>query len=94
MHVTPEGISLEKGDEVVLVVRPENIDLLRAANGQDGNKFRGIIESSMYVGSRVEYLVKVGETNLTVLQFNPRKMGIFDGEVTVEIPENLHILKR
>ena len=94
MHVKPEGITLEKGDEVVLVVRPENIDLLRAANGPDGNKFRGIIESSMYVGSRVEYLVKVGEMNLTVFHFNPRKTGIFDGEVTVEIPGNLHILKR
>ena len=94
MHVKPEGITLEKGDEVVLVIRPENIDLLRAANGPDGNKFRGIIESSMYVGSRVEYLVKVGEMNLTVFHFNPRKTGIFDGEVTVEIPGNLHILKR
>jgi len=93
MHVTPEGITLEKGDEVLLVVRPENIDLLRAANGSDGNKFRGIIESSMYVGSRVEYIVKVGGVNLTVFQSNPRKKGIFKGEVTVVIPGNLHILK-
>ena len=94
MHVTPEGITLEKDDEVVLMVRPENIDLLRKANGPDGNKFRGIIESSMYVGSRVEYSVKVGETNLRVFHFNPRRVGIFDGEVTIEIPGNLHILKR
>lgn len=94
VYVTPEGIALEKDDEVVLMVRPENIDLLRKANGQDGNKFRGIIESSMYVGSRVEYSVKVGETNLRVFHFNPRRVGIFDGEVTIEIPGNLHILKR
>ena len=30
VHVTPEGIALEKDDEVVLVARPENIDLRRA----------------------------------------------------------------
>ena len=94
VYVTPEGIALEKDDEVVLMVRPENIDLLREANGQDRNKFRGIIESSMYVGSRVEYSVKVEETNLRVFHFNPRRVGIFDGEVTIEIPGNLHILKR
>ena len=94
IRVTPEGITLENGDEVVLVIRPENIDFIRGENGADGNNFRGIIESSMYVGSRVEYVVKVGEMRLTVFKFNPRKTGIFEGEVTVEIPGNLHMFKK
>ncbi|MFQ5961872.1 MAG: ABC transporter ATP-binding protein [Candidatus Methylomirabilales bacterium] len=94
LEITPEGVALEIGDEVVLVVRPESIDLSKAENGPDGNKFRGVIESSMYVGSRVEYVVRVGDNELTVFVSNPRKTGVFEGQVTVTIPTDLHILRR
>jgi len=94
LQVAPGGISLEIGEEIQLVVRQESIDLAVTENGLDGNKFRGTIETSMFVGSQVEYKVRVENTTLTVFLPKPRNIAILNGEVTVGIPRDLHILKR
>ena len=94
LDVTPEGIVPEIGDEVLLVVRPESIDLGDADDAPERNRIRGTVESSMYVGSRVEYVVRVGGSSLTVFLSNPRKTGVFEGEVTLGIPRDVHILRR
>ncbi|MFQ6022095.1 MAG: ABC transporter ATP-binding protein [Acidiferrobacterales bacterium] len=94
LQVTPERTAPGMGDEVLLVVRPESIEISNAVQTLEKNSFSATVESSMYVGSWMEYVVRVGENSLTVFLSNPRKTGVFEGEVTVTIPSDVHIMKR
>jgi iron(III) transport system ATP-binding protein len=79
------------GSNVLAVVRPESIKLSQT----EGN-LRGWIVSSVYLGAKVEHLVRVGSQNLQVVQPNPTPGARFaEGvEVGVLLPHaHVHVLK-
>ncbi|WP_284139036.1 MULTISPECIES: ABC transporter ATP-binding protein [unclassified Virgibacillus] len=52
--------------EVQVVIRPENINVLDEKEADYDNAFEGIIQVATYLGSTVRYDVKVGEHELVV----------------------------
>jgi ABC-type Fe3+/spermidine/putrescine transport system ATPase subunit len=81
----------EPGSEVILAIRPETIAVGHRA-GDSRNAIAGQIDLSMYVGSRVEYVVKVGATRLNVHVTNPGRASLLAGSVALQIPEDVHVL--
>jgi iron(III) transport system ATP-binding protein len=78
------------GSKVLAVVRPEAIAL-----ADTPDNLRGVILSSTYLGAKVEYLVRIGDQILQVVQANPTSSSRFrDGaEVGVSLPHAyVHIL--
>jgi iron(III) transport system ATP-binding protein len=79
------------GSNVLAVVRPESIRLSDAQGG-----LMGRIVSSTYLGAKVEYLVRVGDQSLQVIEPNPARGSRFceGAEVSVLLPHvYVHILK-
>jgi spermidine/putrescine ABC transporter ATP-binding subunit len=79
------------GTKVVAVVRPEAIGL-----SQTKGQLNGRIVSGTYLGAKVEYLVRVGNQTLQVVQSNPRHGARFPegADVGVSLPDvDVHILK-
>jgi iron(III) transport system ATP-binding protein len=80
----PTGMSL------LAVVRPEAVRL----SGTEGN-LKGRVVASTYLGARVEYLVRVGNQTLQVVQQNPTRGSRFaeGAEVYVSLPRAyVHLL--
>jgi iron(III) transport system ATP-binding protein len=82
----------EPGNDVILAIRPETI-AVGHSGGDPRNAIRGEIDLSMYVGSRVEYVVKVGATRLNVHVTNPGRASLLAGSVALQIPEDVHVLQ-
>jgi iron(III) transport system ATP-binding protein len=79
------------GSTVLAVVRPEAIAL-----SDNGGNLRGTIVSSTYLGAKFEYLVRIGDQTLQVVQSNPtRSSRLAEGaESGVSLPHaSVHILK-
>jgi spermidine/putrescine ABC transporter ATP-binding subunit len=79
------------GSSVLAVVRPEAIKL-----SETEGTLKGRIVTSTYLGAKVEYLVRVGDQTLQVVQSNPtRGSRLAEGaEVGVSLPHaSVHILK-
>jgi iron(III) transport system ATP-binding protein len=79
------------GSSVLAVVRPEAIRLSES----EGN-LKGRIVTSTYLGAKVEYLVRIGNRTLQVVQSNPTRGSRFaeGAEVGVSLPHaSVHILK-
>jgi iron(III) transport system ATP-binding protein len=74
---------LAPGETVSLVFRPETIDL-QDADGRQG--LAGTVESRMFLGEKVEYRVRVGDQQLQVVGYNPRKVFAAGQEVRVMLP--------
>ncbi len=86
---TPERYPI--GSSVSAVVRPEDMMLSQAAGG-----LTGTVLSSTYLGAKIEYLVRVGEHNLQVVQPNPARNSRFaEGTaVGVSLPHAyVHLLR-
>ncbi|MBZ0277479.1 MAG: ABC transporter ATP-binding protein, partial [Anaerolineae bacterium] len=82
--------SPRSGDTLIAVLRPEALKL-RA----DSQLQQGLVEQAMYLGSEVEYHVRVGEQVMVVVENDPRASHIFrEGEtVGVDfIPDVVHLL--
>ena len=79
------------GANVLAVVRPEAIRL-----SETESNLKGRIVTSTYLGAKVEYLVRVGDQTLQVVQSNPTRGSRFaeGAEVGVSLPHAyVHILK-
>jgi ABC-type Fe3+/spermidine/putrescine transport system ATPase subunit len=79
------------GSSVLAVVRPEAVAL-----SDTGGNLKGTILSSTYLGAKVEYLVRIGDQTLQVVQSNPtRSTRLAEGaETGVSLPHaSVHILK-
>jgi spermidine/putrescine ABC transporter ATP-binding subunit len=79
------------GSNVLAVVRPEAIRLSET----EGN-LKGRVVTSTYLGAKIEYLVRIGDQTLQVVQSNPTRGSQFaEGtEVGVSLPHAyVHILK-
>ncbi len=79
------------GNDVTLAIRPETI-AVGHGGGDARNAIGGEIDLSMYVGSRIEYVVKVGATRLNVHVTNPGRACLLAGSVDLQIPEDIHVL--
>jgi iron(III) transport system ATP-binding protein len=78
------------GEEVVVVIRPEVVEI-----GQEGN-IKAQVVSSIFMGSVQEYILKVGENTLNVEQFNPVASTIYQAGDFANIAfckNGLHIVK-
>ncbi len=87
---------VQTGEEVLLVVRPESVNLSISGNGCRPNCCKGVLKSYMYAGSIAKCTVEIGDKKMIIDQYNPREAERFHpgAEVDVEIPRNVHILKR
>jgi ABC-type Fe3+/spermidine/putrescine transport system ATPase subunit len=96
LEIILERDDLGPGSEVLLIIRPETVSLSSPEGGTRANTFPGYVESSMYAGSLVKYVINIGGGKMIVDQYNPRDAGLFrekdKGAVTV--PHNIHVLKR
>lgn len=78
------------GDTLVAVLRPEALKLR-----VDPQLQPALVEQAMYLGSEIEYRVRVGQGILTVVENDPRASHIFREGETVgidTIPEAIHLL--
>jgi iron(III) transport system ATP-binding protein len=71
------------GDAVRLVLRPEAVTL-RAAEGA-GSLPRGRVEGRMFLGEKVEYVVRCGDTRLQVVSYNARPGELLAEGATVAV---------
>jgi spermidine/putrescine ABC transporter ATP-binding subunit len=79
------------GSNVLAVVRPESIGL----SATEGN-LKGRVVTSTYLGAKVEYLVRIGNQTLQVVQPNPSRGSRFPegAEVGVSLPHAyVHLLR-
>lgn len=95
IHFVPER-SINVGDQVKLVIRPETIDLSKSEPKGRNNIFQGEVEIGMYVGSLAKYTVQVKGERIIIDQSNPRETGLFktNDKVYLSIPENIHLLTK
>lgn len=83
--------SFSGGDRVLIVARPESIELSPKTTGS----LTGVIQETVYLGSEMIYEVKLGDTLLNVDLPNPMEhIGFESGdEVNVQLKErSLHLL--
>jgi spermidine/putrescine ABC transporter ATP-binding subunit len=89
--VSPRRASI--GSSAVAILRPETISL--SAPQADGGGLKGTIMSATYLGSKVEYQVRVDDLKLQVVQPSPTSQARFveGSEVAVSLPHlGVHIL--
>jgi ABC-type Fe3+/spermidine/putrescine transport system ATPase subunit len=87
----PDGVAVERGAEMLCSVRPEDIAVFPgheppAAAATASLCLQGVVETSLFIGDRTEYRVKISEQN-PVLVYGRRRDCFNDGEpVTLAIP--------
>jgi len=93
IHFFPER-SINVGDRVKLVIRPETVDISKSEPKGKNNIFLGEVEIGMYVGSLAKYTVQVKGERIIIDQSNPRETGLFrtNDKIYLSIPENIHLL--
>jgi spermidine/putrescine ABC transporter ATP-binding subunit len=96
VEITLQQDDLEPGAKVLLIVRPETVCLSSPEEATKANTFLGYIESLMYAGSLVKYVVNIAGGKMIVDQYNPRDTGLFreKDKVAVTLPRNIHVLTR
>jgi iron(III) transport system ATP-binding protein len=93
LRVTAEQQQLVEGAKVIVVVRPESVDLEPKREGA----LVGVIRESVYLGSEIVYEVQLKGSILTVEVPNPQEHTLFTNgqEVSIHLKEkSLHILPR
>jgi iron(III) transport system ATP-binding protein len=91
MRVPSEIPGLDQGTQVVVVARPESVELGPKRPGL----LTGVVGESVYLGSEIVYEIQLKDRLITVKVPNPRDHSVFETgqEVGVELKENsLHIL--
>jgi len=88
--------SINAGEKVKLVIRPETIILSRSQPEKGINLFPGEVEIGMYVGSLAKYTVQLKGERIIIDQPNPRETGVFktNEKIYLSLPENIHLLTR
>jgi spermidine/putrescine ABC transporter ATP-binding subunit len=91
-----EQEDIKKGDEILLVIRPETLTLSQSHAEEMQNTFHGTVESHMYAGNLSKYTVKFGDREMIVDQYNPKDSERFKrkDKVKITIPRTIHALKR
>jgi spermidine/putrescine ABC transporter ATP-binding subunit len=96
LELDHEQEDIKKGDEILLVIRPETLTLSPSRGEEIQNTFHGTVESHMYAGNLSKYTVKFGDREMIVDQYNPKDSVKFKrkDEVEITVPRTIHALKR
>ena len=90
-RVTLHNITFKEGEKILLLVRPEAVDL----KPKIPNSIIGIIQQIIYLGSHLVYEIKIDDNIFTVEISNPQDQRNFSTgeEVSLCLKENsLHVL--
>jgi ABC-type Fe3+/spermidine/putrescine transport system ATPase subunit len=87
---------IRRGDDVLMVIRPESVILSLPSGGNRRNVLRGKLKSYMYAGSIAKCTVTVGERTMVIDQYNPRDAQRYRNaaEIEIEVPRNVHLLRK
>jgi ABC-type Fe3+/spermidine/putrescine transport system ATPase subunit len=96
IEITLEQDDVTHGDEVLMVIRPESVNLSLASGGKRQNTLSGALKSYMYAGSIAKCTVMIGDRTMIIDQYNPRDAQQFKHaeRVEVEIPRSVHLLRK
>jgi len=96
IEITLEQGDINHGDEVLMVIRPESVNISLDCGGKGQNVLSGALKSYMYAGSLAKCTVKIGDRTMIIDQYNPRDAQRFKHaeKVEVEIPRSVHLLKK
>ena len=85
-----------KGDEVLLVIRPETVTLFPADAEDLPNMLTGKIKDSMYSGNLVKYTIQCGDRELLIDQYNPKDSIRFrrGDNIKFTVPTSVHALPK
>jgi iron(III) transport system ATP-binding protein len=76
-HVPSEGV-FAGGDHVLISVRPEKLNLVRARGNGESNYWEGRVASAAYYGDHREYEIEIRDERLKVM--TPTTITIAEGE--------------
>ncbi len=91
LAATAGGPAPAIGDEVALVIRPETVELRPAASEHES----AVIVSRVFLGEKVDYVVRWGSESLLVAAYDPIRRGTFapGDRVDVRLPaEGVRVL--
>jgi ABC-type Fe3+/spermidine/putrescine transport system ATPase subunit len=96
IEITLEQDGIKNGDEVLMVIRPESVNISLDCGGKRQNVLSGALKSYMYAGSLAKCTVMIGDRTMIIDQYNPRDAQQFKHaeKVEVEIPRSVHLLKK
>ena len=82
--VVPPSRDLRKGEEILVFVRPSDVELLDLADKTvEDNAFEGLIEKATYLGDKVDYRIRAG--NNLEMRVQVGGMGRFARGDTVKV---------
>ncbi len=82
--VVPPSHDLRKGEEILVFVRPSDVELLDLADKTvEHNAFEGLIEKATYLGDKVDYRIRAG--NNLEMRVQVGGMGRFTRGDTVKV---------
>ena len=87
---------LDLKDNLTVAVRPENIHLVEPGNGESlsGNVLDGIVDSKVFLGECVDYIVNVGKAKL-LARVHPSVRTPISGRILVNIkPAKVNVILR
>jgi spermidine/putrescine ABC transporter ATP-binding subunit len=89
-------VSPQPGDEVLLSVRPEAMELRASGSGDGANQLTGQVAASAYQGTFIEYEVRLVARTLKTYAVNPKGKTLFQPgqEVTVTFAANDVVIVR
>jgi ABC-type Fe3+/spermidine/putrescine transport system ATPase subunit len=89
-------VSLQTGDEVLLSVRPEAMEVRVASGSSGANQLTGQVAASAYQGTLIEYEVRLLGRTLKTYTVNPKGKTLFrpGQEVTVTFAADDVVLVR
>ncbi|HEX7056698.1 MAG TPA: ABC transporter ATP-binding protein [Bacilli bacterium] len=97
IKVGKSDYSLQKGDKVTLVIRPECIAISAGAEGmkEADNVLKGVIQKSSFLGRMIRYWVEVDSMLWTVDDANPSRTGHLEGFAQIALDKSkIHILPK
>ncbi|HEY4134643.1 MAG TPA: ABC transporter ATP-binding protein [Alphaproteobacteria bacterium] len=80
----PEGAS--KGDKVLIVVRPEDVNLIPVGSATTNNVITGVVSAAMFMGDSKEYRIQLKDNAAIRLKLHPATEISEGQEVHVELP--------
>jgi spermidine/putrescine transport system ATP-binding protein len=100
LSATPIRADHVAGEEVIVSVRPEKVQITNSSNGMT-NSMEGTVEKTVYIGSDTHLVVRTGSQNLKVWEQNrvssidPHSFYSAGQKIQlVLLPENALIMKR
>jgi ABC-type Fe3+/spermidine/putrescine transport system ATPase subunit len=81
----PAVVSRQTGDEILLSVRPEAMEVRATGDNSGANQLTGQVAASAYQGTLIEYEVRLMARTLKTYTVNPKGKTLFRAgqEVTV-----------